>query len=58
MRITIITNNFGDGRFGGGQSNQMTVSVPTNAFENNQKLTITGDRQYSSNNQFARPYND
>jgi hypothetical protein len=33
----------------------MMVSIPTTAFDNNQILKITGDRQYSSANQYSRP---
>jgi hypothetical protein len=36
----------------------MTISVPTTAFDNNQRLTISGDRQYNSVNQFSRPNMD
>ena len=61
MRIQINTTNFGDsinGGMFGGTSNQMTISVPTTSFDNNQRLTITGDRQYNSVNQFSRPNMD
>ena len=60
MRININTTNFGDPNNGmfGGNSNQMSFSVPTTVFDNNQRLTISGERLYDSINQFSWPNRD
>ena len=50
MKILIKTNNFGDSNKGmlGDNPNHMTVTVPISAFDNSQKLTISGDRLYGT----------
>jgi hypothetical protein len=60
MKILIKTNNFGDSnhRMFGDNSNQMTFTVPISAFDNSQKLTISGDRLYGTLGQDSRPNYD